>query len=128
MATEKEKETVEMGGLRFVVMNRNLGEDGGPTIEVYGDVDGKSTQVLRFDCFRKAPHYHAPPGERSQLELDPAEVGDGLEWSLAQIRDHLPEMLTMAGFMKLSGDVDRQAFADGWTRVKDAVAATSPAA
>ena len=130
MATYKdtERQTVEIGGLRFEITHRTLQDDGGPTIEVYGDVDGESTQVLRFDCFRKAPHYHMPPSSPEVLKLDPATVGDGLDWSLAQIREHVPEMLATAGFMKLSRAVDREALAADWTQVRDAVAATAPVA
>ena len=130
MATYKdtERQTVEIGGLRFEIMHRSLQDDGGPTIEVYGDVDGESTQVLRFDCFRKAPHYHMPPSSPEVLKLDPATVGDGLDWSLAQIREHVPEMLATAGFTELSRAVDREALASDWTRVRDAVAATAPVA
>ena len=130
MATHEDskKQTVEIGGLRFEVMHRSLQDDGGPTIEVYGDIDGESTQVLRFDCFRKAPHYHMPPSSPEILKLDPATVGDGLDWSMAQIREHIPEMLATAGFTELSRDVDREALAADWTRVRDAVAATAPVA
>ncbi len=124
---DSKRQTLEIGGLRFVVMHRSLGDDGGPTIEVYGDIDDESTQVLRFDCFRIAPHYHAPPSSGETLKLDPATVGDGLDWSLTQIRQHLPEMLATAGFTALARAVDREALAAGWTHVRDAVAATAPA-
>ena len=121
------KQTLEIGGLRFVVMHRAIGEDGGATIEVYGDVEGKPEQVLRFDCFRKMPHFHyAPMRNREQHELDRAKVDDPLDWSLGQIRGHLPEMLETAGFTDLAGKVDQEALSAGWTKVKDAVAATAP--
>lgn len=126
--SKSETQSVEMGGLRFVVSHRTLGDgDGGPTIEVYGDVQGTDTQVLRFDCFRKVPHYHMPPSSSEVLKLDPAAVGDGLEWSLTQIREHIPEMLSTAGFIELAEEVDRSALQRGWTRVKEAVDATAPA-
>lgn len=123
------KQTVKVGGLQFVVMHRAIGGDGGATIEVYGDVEGKSEQVLRFDCFRKMPHFHyAPMRNREQHELDPTKVGDPLEWSLGQIKGHLPEMLSTAGFADLAASVNKRALATGWARVKRAVAATAPAA
>ena len=125
--TDTTHKTVGLGGLRFEVTHRSLGEDGGPTIAVYGGVDGKDVQVLRFDCFRKDPHYHMPPGSKDSLHLDPASVGDGLEWSLTQIKEHVPEMLATAGFFDLSKSVDRDALRSGWTQVKDAVAETAPA-
>lgn len=106
-----EKKTFEIGGLSFTVLHRELGEkygaDGGVSIEIYGDVDGEKTQVLRFDCFRKQPHYHMPPSAPGQLSLDPKEVGTGLDWSFDQIREHLPEMIQTAGFTELAKAVDR---------------------
>jgi hypothetical protein len=118
-----DKVSVEIGGLRFDVLRREFEEDadGGTSIEVYGDVEGKPTQVLRFDCFRKAPHYHMPPSAPGQLELDPRQVGDPLDWALAQTREHLPEMLRKAGFPELSEQVDAAALRRDWERVKRAV-------
>jgi hypothetical protein len=116
-----EKVSVELGGLRFDVLRREVDEDGGTSIEVFGDVNGQAQQVLRFDCFRKDPHYHMPPSAPGQLRLDPAQVGDPLEWALAQTRDHLPEMLRKAGFEELSQTVDAEALRRGWERVKRAV-------
>ena len=121
-----EKVEFDLGGLHFEVLRREIGDDGGTSIEVY-DAHDRDTQVLRFDCFRKAPHYHMPPSARGQLELDPAKLGDGLDWSLQQLRTRLPEMLLEAGFPELSAKVDLADFEAGWTRVRDAVAA-APAA
>ena len=89
MATHEDskKQTVEIGGLRFEVMHRSLQDDGGPTIEVYGDIDGESTQVLRFDCFRKAPHYHMPPGSSEVMKLSRAVDREALAAGWTQVRD-----------------------------------------
>ena len=54
-------EHLEVAGLEFLVESRDIGEDGGPTIRVYGMAQGERVQLLRFDCFRKAPHYHYDP-------------------------------------------------------------------
>ena len=126
--TKSPERTVEVGGLRFVVMHRELkGGDGGPTIEVLGPVSGQIKQVLRFDCFRKAPHYHMPSDDQKSLMLDAKVVGNGVEWSLTQIRTHMPEMLATAGYTDLSRQVDRAALAKDWTKVRDAVKAVEPA-
>ena len=122
-----EEKNIELGGLRFVVTHRAFGEDGGPSIEVFGDVEGSQVQVLRFDCFRKAPHYHYDPkGKNVNKSLDPAEVGDVLDWSLEQIRAHIPEMLKTAGFDDLARTIDAQALTSGVEKVRDAVAAAAP--
>ena len=121
-----ERVSVELGGLRFDVLRREIDDDGGTSIEVYGDVEGESTQVLRFDCFRKDPHYHMPPGVPGQLKLDQAEVGDPVNWALSQTRDHLPEMLRKAGFAALAEEIDAEALRRNWQVVQRAVE-TAPA-
>ena len=122
-----EKKTFDVGGLSFTVLHRELGEkDGGVSIEVYGDVAGERTQVLRFDCFRKEPHYHMPPSAPGQLDLDPKEIGDAMDWSMRQIGEHLPEMIQTAGFIDLAKTVDRDALrGQGPDRVREAIAATA---
>ncbi len=118
---------VQVGGLEFHVMQRRIGEDGGTTIEVYGDVEGKPFQVLRFDMFRKDPHFHYAPGDRVrdiQLHLDQKQAPQALDWALTQIRENIPEMLRIAGFKPLAERVDRQALASQWTRVRDAATET----
>ena len=120
-------ETVAIGGLRFVVMHRGSRDNsGGPTIEVYGSVGGSQVQVLRFDCFRKGPHFHyAPDNGGEQHMLDTAKVGNSLEWALEQVRSHMPEMLRTAGFDDLAESVDARALSKSWTRVKTAVEKTA---
>jgi hypothetical protein len=117
-----EKESLELGGLRFVACRREVGEFGGWTLEVWGPVAGEDTQVLRFDCFRGAPHYHMPPSAKGQLELDPNEVGDGLAWALDCTRNQLPEMVEKAGFAELAQTLDRSAFAAGSVEVERLIA------
>ena len=50
-----EEKVFHAGGVEFHVDNRNFGEDGGPSVRVFGEADGKNIQLLRFDCFRKNP-------------------------------------------------------------------------
>ncbi len=123
------KETVELGGLRFVVMHRDVRDgNGGPSIEVYGDVDGKPVQVLRFDCFRKGPPYHYDPSNnREQHSLDAAQARDSVGWALGQVRRSIPEMLRSAGFHDLARSMDAMAVARGGTKGKAAVERTTPA-
>ncbi len=44
---------ISAGKLEFFVENRAVGEDGGPSIQVLGPIDGKRVQLLRFDMFIK---------------------------------------------------------------------------
>ena len=52
--------------------------------------------MLRFDCFRVAPHYHyrnATVKKNEWLMLDFTAEGDPLAWTLDKIRNRLPIML-----------------------------------
>ena len=115
-----DKESVVLGGLVFEVLQRTIDDDGGYSIEVYGEAD-RETQVLRFDCFRKDPHYHMPPSAPGQLGLDAGEVGNGVEWALEQVRENLPEMISKAGFEALASDLDADLFRTSWELIRDAV-------
>jgi hypothetical protein len=117
-----ERQTLALGGLEFEVLRRDVGEDGGTSIEIFGEVAGQRTQVLRFDCFRLDPHYHMPPAAPGQLAIDPAKVGDPLEWALACARDRVPEMLRSAGYPDLADKVDAGALRSGAARVREMVA------
>src|SRR5262245_37302823 len=93
-----DKLTLDLGGPEFVVLRREVGDEGGTSIEIFSDISGDHTRVLRFDCFRVDPHYHMPPSAPGQLQIVRASVGDPLEWALACTRDRLPEMIRRAGY------------------------------
>ena len=116
------KQDLTLGGLRFVACRREVGEAGGHTLEIWGPVNGEDTQVLRFDCFKGAPHYHMPPSAPGQLALDPDEVGDGLAWALDCTREKLPEMIEKAGFAELAHGLDPAVFRAGTDRVEALIA------
>lgn len=42
----------------FALTYRDVDVDRGPTIHVFGPVNGTREEILRFDCFEKNPHYH----------------------------------------------------------------------
>ena len=65
--------------LNSIVDNRDIGADGGPSVRVYGEVDDENVQLLRFDCFRKDPHYHYDPsGKNDQRSLNKESVPDSV--------------------------------------------------
>ena len=121
------KQSIDLGGLRFGVYYTLAAAERGPTIRVYGDVDGEETELLRFDSFEVTPHYHAP-ASGPQTVLDVSKEGDALQWSLTQVREHLPEWLDKAGFGQVAERVDRDALAEGWERIRDAAVASFPKA
>jgi hypothetical protein len=97
---QQDKHDHPAGTLRFHLENRMAADDGGPAIRVYGPTtDGHSErQLLRFDCFRKDPHYHYDPDGRDEhLNLEGAAAADPVAWSLTQLRQNLPEMVRHAG-------------------------------
>ena len=63
-----------------------------------------------------------PPAAPGQLAIDPAKVGDPLEWALACARDRVPEMLRTAGYADLADKVDPAALRSGAQRVREMVA------
>jgi len=95
-----EKQDFPAGTLRFNLENRAAGDDGGPAIRVYGPTPEAQSerQLLRFDCFRRDPHYHYDPDGRDEhLLLAGADAADPVSWSLTQLRENLPEMVRHAG-------------------------------
>ena len=98
---------VELEGLRVSVRRREVGPDGGHTLEVSGPVAGERAELLRFDLFRLGPHYHVPASNPDQVDLDPAD-GDPLEFALDCLRDRLASLLAEAAFPELARSVAAQ--------------------
>ena len=72
-------DTVEIGSgpIRFHLHYSDQLNDQGVTMNVYGDVDGQDVEILRFDCFDHAPHYHYGPEKLDErLMLDKTTEGD----------------------------------------------------
>ena len=102
----------DVGGVELHVDQRNLGADGGPSVRVYGEADGENVQLLRFDCFRKDPHYHYDPsGKNDQRHLDKASVPDSVAWTIEQLGQNLVEMIQTAGYGSVAVRVDQAAVA-----------------
>ena len=97
---------MDLGGLRFSASFR---APAGATLRVYGEVDGHDTELLRFDDFIEDPHYHVPAAA-APLHFDQAN-GEPLAWYVAQVRDHLAELLDAGGFSALASSVDVAAVA-----------------
>ena len=65
-----------------------------------GDVEGEEQELLTFDCFERAPHYHYGPRAKNQrLYLDRTTVPDPLGWALDLFKGgKLGPMLDRAGY------------------------------
>lgn len=100
------------GPIKFGLEYRDLLSDQGLCIHALGDVDGKEVELLRFDCFDHAPHYHYGPEKRNErLMLDKTTSGDSLGWTLKQLNERLPEMIRRAGYDDLADNIDEEALA-----------------
>jgi hypothetical protein len=81
--------------------------DQGVCIQVVGSVEGKETELLRFDCFDNHPHYHyGPENKNVRIMLDPTVAGNSIGWTIAQLRSKLPAMLARAGYEALALQID----------------------
>jgi cystathionine beta-lyase len=73
------------------VEHRDFPADGGPTLRVCA-TDG--AELLRFDCFRRSPHYHLA-GLAEPVGFGP--VADPVSWTVTELRERLDEYLKRAG-------------------------------
>jgi hypothetical protein len=101
---------IEAGNIRFGLEYRNLGNDEGMAVHVLGDVSGEEIELLAFDCFRNAPHYHYGPRNKNiRLYWDKTAVPDTLKWTLQQFREgKLANMLTRAGYPGIVSELDHR--------------------
>jgi hypothetical protein len=113
---------VEYGGLQFEATFR---APAGATLRVLGEVEGQNTELLRFDDFVESPHYHVPASGPATL-FDQAKLGEPLAWFVAQLRDHLTDLLTEAGYGAILTDLDPAAVADHAGEIRMAVEACTP--
>jgi hypothetical protein len=86
---------------------KELMPDQGLMVQVYGEVDGKDTEILRFDCFDQTPHYHyGPLNHNIRLNMDKTTAGNPLGWTMDNLRNRLPDMIRRAGYDDLAAKVE----------------------
>ena len=99
--------TIEVGGLCFNVRYSRLNTDRGPSLRIYGEVEGKPVQLLRFDCFEHDPHYHYDPdGKNNQLRLDTTKVSDPIAWAMDHLQGNIAPLVRVAGYGALANQMD----------------------
>ena len=110
-----EKLVLESSRLQVLIEARRAGGDHGVTFRVYGvDEEENKVELLRFDCFKKNPHYHyAPMGQNEEHRFDREKIPDPLEWVLAQLKTQLPEMIEHAGYAAIAHTTDQTLVANG---------------
>lgn len=107
----------EAGNIRFgLELRKQAGGDGGLAIHVLADLAGtpgrsytEETELLAFDCFRDAPHYHyGPRNKNHRIFWDRTLVPDTLEWTLERFKNKdLRGMITRAGYPGVAADLDQ---------------------
>ncbi len=107
----------EAGNIRFgLEMRLQNSGDGGMAIHVLADLAGtpgrhftEETELLAFDCFWDAPHYHyGPRNKNHRIFFDKTLVPDTLGWTLDQFKTRkLAAMLERAGYPGVAADLDQ---------------------
>ncbi len=100
---------IDAGSIAFAMRYRDdIAGDEGLCIEVRADVEGHDTELLRFDCFRVAPHYHyGPEADDERLMLDLTAAGNSLDWTLNVFeRGRLRSMIERAGYPAVASALD----------------------
>jgi hypothetical protein len=106
----------EAGNIRFgLEMRRQQGGDGGLAVHVLADIGGathnsyvEETEILAFDCFWQAPHYHyGPRNKNHRIYWDTTLVEDPLGWVFEQFENRkLAAMIERAGYPGIAADLD----------------------
>ncbi len=111
----------DAGNIRFgLEMRLQNGGDGGLAIHVLADLAGtpgrpfmEETEILAFDCFWDAPHYHyGPRNKNHRIFWDKTLVTDPLDWTLGQFKSKkLGAMIQRAGYPGVAADLDEDVIA-----------------
>jgi len=121
--------TIGVSGLRFNVRYANVRTgDRGPSLRIYGDVEGKPVQLLRFDCFENQPHFHYDPdGKNNQLRMDKTKVSDPIAWSMDYLRGNFTSLVRIAGYSALAEQLDEGALTAALPTIEKALRDSVPA-
>ena len=101
--------TFDAGSVEIAMSYRQeIMDDQGLCVQVYSEIDGKDTEILRFDCFDQAPHYHyGPENHNIRLSMDKTTGGNPLGWTLNNLRNNLPSMVRRAGYEDLADSLEK---------------------
>ncbi len=110
----------ESGGVQVIVEARRGGQgDWGATFRIFGNSGDKKVETLRFDCFKKRPHFHYAPGANSENhDIDKTISPNPLGWVMNQLQTELPAMIEHAGFTEIARAVDQAAVAKELARLE----------
>jgi hypothetical protein len=104
---------IDLAGLRFVACRREIeGIDGGVTLYLRETAEGEERDLVRFDFFRKRPHYHVPAENASERAIEAQGFEAGLAWGLGEIASRTRKLLEEAGHAKVAARVGDEALAE----------------
>ena len=105
---EKGSTVINAGPIDIAMSYRaEIMDDQGLCLQVYSEIDGKDTEILRFDCFDQAPHYHyGPENHNIRLFMDKTTAGNPLGWTIGNIRNNLPSMVRRSGYDELADKLE----------------------
>ena len=122
--------TIGVGELRFNVRYaRARTGDHGPSLRIYGDVESKPVQLLRFDCFEHEPHFHYDPdGKNNRIFLNTTRVSDPIAWTIDYLRGNFTSLVRIAGYGKLADQLDETALTAALPGIEKALRESAPRA
>ena len=122
--------TIGVGELRFNVRyTRARTGDHGPSLRIYGDVEGKPVQLLRFDCFEPEPHFHYDPdGKNNRIFLNTTRATDPIAWTIDYLRGNFTSLVRIAGYGKLADQLDEAALTATLPGLEKALRESAPRA
>ena len=94
--------TQEHGRFRFDMSYRRMRGDEGLSLRVTGPVENETRELLRFDCFVNAPHYHVEVYGKN--EITAIKDGDPADWSLNTLRSRFEDLINEAGADALTAE------------------------
>lgn len=111
--------------LFFRVLRREIGPDGGLSLELHGGLDNDTSEFLRFDLFRDDPHFHIPATRTEPTgHLEPngthSELVAGV---VARARTELADWLRTAGEAETAEALGNPPYKEVAKRLADAAAA-----
>lgn len=112
------------GNVTFAVRELHTGRGDGVSVDILAGQSGEEVSVIRLDWFPDCPHYHYNPRTEANMEipLDPALIGDSIDWFLERIPDRLADMVDSAGHPDVAKAIDSSELVRAMPGVKNAAA------
>jgi hypothetical protein len=96
--------SIESGPFEFRMMSRLVNQDHGGTLEVYGRLERGPRELLKFDCFEQAPHWHrCYPDRKDEItQLAPMNAAQALDFAVETLRTSFGSLIAEQGYGELS--------------------------